>query len=120
LGREAVGPIRAGVALVALRALRASATRGARIALVALRAISAGIALVALVSLVALSGLSRTSRLDTVQLGSSDRRTTLGPIGPLIRLKSHQASSPFGNRFTPGTVVAPGGVRFPQRPRPHG
>src|SRR5699024_8935105 len=85
LGREPVGPIRARVALVALSALSAIGTGSARIALVALGPLRA---------LRTLRRLSSASRLNTVKLSRSNRGAARRAVSPLIRLKSHQASSP--------------------------
>src|SRR5699024_1502548 len=132
--------LQAGNNVVVLR-LRAEAIRAirARVALVALRAVSAGGALGALRPVLAVSArrparplrplrtrrslgtllaprrLSGTSRLDPIQLISRNRSATIGPIGPLIRLKSHQL--PPGKVELPGKLDAPGVSLPPQRPR---
>src|SRR5699024_11899131 len=89
LGREAVGPIRARVALVALSALSAICTVSASRTLRPLRALRA---------LGTLRRLSSASRLNTVKLSRSNRGAARRAVRPLIRLKSHQASAPFGKK----------------------
>src|SRR5699024_4256267 len=108
LGREAVGPIRARVALVALSALSAICTVSASRTLRPLRTLGTPLAL---------RRLSSASRLNTVKLSRSNRGAARRAVSPLIRLKSHQASSPFGKTESPGNTDAPGVISFPQRPQ---
>src|SRR5699024_6798249 len=90
LRAEAICAIRARIALVALSAIcaiRASRTLRPLRPLRTRRTIRP---LRALRTLLAPRRLSGTSRLDPIQLISRNRSATIGPIGPLIRLKSHQ------------------------------
>src|SRR5699024_12337595 len=103
--------IRARIALSALSAICAIGTGSARIALVALGPLRT------LGAPLALRRLSSASRLNTVKLSSSNRGAARRAVSPLIRLKSHQASSPIGKLESPGNVDAPGVISFPQRPQ---
>src|SRR5699024_2032597 len=117
LGRETVGPIRARIALVALSTICAvSASRTLR-PLRPLRTRRSLRPLRALRTLLAPRRLSSASLLNTVKLSRSNRGAARRAVGPLIRLKSHQASSPCGKIESPGNVDAPGVISFPQRPQ---
>src|SRR5699024_5847617 len=102
LGREAVSPVCAGGSGIALSALSAIGTGSASVALVALGTLRP------LRPLLAPRRLSSASRLNTVKLSRSNRGTARRAVSPLIRLKSHQASSPIGKIESPGNVDAPG------------
>src|SRR5699024_11717811 len=96
---------------IGLSGLSATGTVSARITLITLAALRA------LRALGTLRRLSSASRLNTVKLSSSNRGAARRAVSPLIRLKSHQASSPIGKTESPGNVDAPGVISFPQRPQ---